>query len=238
MRLVLLETRQLHAQLAPLADAARAQSEAGTARADPALAAQLVALHLQAYRNKRCMLVYHNQRLEWLKSRVWDKAGALALVLDQDQPPNARGDAEVLSIRPLLSHAELEWLRAYAGLLGLYKDTYMDVLDVTLPLATGVGHTRHDGQIQSTRPSPASARSALGSATFAPGASVSVYAATTLPNTIRAPDDLMITVLVTRDAQDVETERGTIQLRAGERLYVRRDEVEALLIRGWLRQVD
>ena len=65
-----------------------------------------------------------------------------------------------------------------------------------------------------------------------------MYAATTPPNALRAPDDLMITVLVTRDAPNVETERGTIQLRAGERLHVRRDEVEGLLLRGWVRQVD
>ena len=48
----------------------------------------------------------------------------------------------------------------------------------------------------------------------------------------------MIYVLVTRNVSDVETERGTIHLRVGERLYVRRDEVEALLLRGWLREID
>ena len=55
---------------------------------------------------------------------------------------------------------------------------------------------------------------------------------------MRPPDDLMISVVVTRDAHSVETERGTLHLRAGERLYVRRDEVEALLLRGWLRETD
>lgn len=227
MRLVLLETRQLHAQLVPLADAARAQSSEGPAAADPALAAQLVSCHLQTYRNKRCMLVYHSQRLEWLKARVWDKAGALPLVLDQDVP-----GASVLSIRPLLDHTELEWLRAYASLVALYKDTYLDTLDVTLPLATGIDTQRRQGQIHATN-----ARSALGGGSFE-AASISVYAQQTPPNTLRAPDDLMITVLVTHDAYDVETERGTMQLRSGERLHVRRDEVEALLLRGWLRQVD
>ncbi|WFD01304.1 DNA replication protein psf1 [Malassezia yamatoensis] len=238
VRLVLLETRQLHTQLAPLADAARSQSADGQSRADPALAARLVSLHLQVYRNKRCLLVYHHQRLTWLRHRVWDKAGALALVLDQDQPASAGSDSERLSIRPLLSHAELDWLRNYTGLIGLYKDTYMDVLDIALPLANGVGNARHDGQIQSTRSASSKTNSLGNGAQFAPGAAVSVYAASTPPNTIRAPDDLMITVLVTRDAQDVETERGTMQLRAGEQLYVRRDEVQALLIRGWLKQVE
>lgn len=222
-----LETRQLHQQLVPLADAARAQSAHGGARADPALAAQLVALHLQAYRNKRCLLVYHAERLAWLKQRVWDKAGALALVLDEE----AHAGADVVSLRPLLSHAELEWLRAYTGLLGLYKDTYLDVLDVTLPLATGAAHARSDAAV------PARARGARSTA-LAPAPAAAVYAATTPPNALRAPDDLMITVLVTRDAPNVETERGTIQLRAGERLHVRRDEVEGLLLRGWVRQVD
>ncbi|KAI3623577.1 PSF1 [Malassezia furfur] len=217
VRLVQLETRQLHQQLVPLADAARAQSAHGGARADPALAAQLVALHLQAYRNKRCLLVYHAERLAWLKQRVWDKAGALALVLDEE----AHAGADVVSLRPLLSHAELEWLRAYTGLLGLYKDTYLDVLDVTLPSR------------RAPRTHAPTRRTAL-----APAPAAAVYAATTPPNALRAPDDLMITVLVTRDAPNVETERGTIQLRAGERLHVRRDEVEGLLLRGWVRQVD
>ena len=55
---------------------------------------------------------------------------------------------------------------------------------------------------------------------------------------MRPPEDLLVTVVATRDARSVETERGTMHLRAGERLRVRRDEVEALLIRGWLRMVE
>ena len=48
----------------------------------------------------------------------------------------------------------------------------------------------------------------------------------------------MLSVLVTRNVSHVETERGTMHLRAGERLHVRRDEVEGLLLRGWLRETD
>lgn len=184
-------------------------------RADAATTARLVTQHLQAYRNKRCLLAYHQQRLDWLRARLWDKAGAVALVLDEDAD----------SIRPLLEPSEIEWLRSYAALVGLYKDAYLDVLDVTLPLATGAAAAE-----------PARARAALGGHFDA--RSGAVYAAPAPPNAVRPPDDLMISVMVTRDAQSVETERGTLHLRAGERLHVRRDEVEPLLLRGWLRETD
>ncbi|WFD20827.1 DNA replication protein psf1 [Malassezia caprae] len=218
VRLALLETRQLHAELAPLAAAARSRAAEGE-RADAATTARLVTQHLQAYRNKRCLLAYHRHRLDWLRSRVWDKAGAVSLVLDEDSPQDAR------SIRPLLEPAELEWLRSYAALVGLYKDAYLDVLDVTLPLATGAAAA-----------APARARAALGG--HFDVRSTAAYTAPTPPNAVRPPDDVMISVVVTRDARSVETERGTLHLRAGERLYVRRDEVEALLLRGWLRETD
>ena len=84
VRLSLLETRQLHAELAPMADAARAEQASGHGQPNAALAARIVTHHLQAYRNKRCLLVYHRERLDWLRARVWDKAGALALVLNED----------------------------------------------------------------------------------------------------------------------------------------------------------
>ncbi|WFD31972.1 DNA replication protein psf1 [Malassezia sp. CBS 17886] len=243
VRQVLAETRQIHNHLALLADRARAQqpaddmplsgASAGDARGDPAVAAQLVSYHLQAYRNKRCLLAYHKQRLDWLKQRVWDKAGALALVLEDD----TGGTAEPVSLRALLGPAELEWLRKYTALLAMYKDTFLDVLDVSLPLASGAHSAATDRaeHIVSTK----RARDALQGEPASFGASaVTAYEAHVPPNSIRAPDDLMVTVLVLRDARDVELERGTMQLRAGERLHVRRDEVEGLLLRGWLRVLE
>ena len=211
VRHVMLETRQLHAELAPMAEAARAEQASGQARPNAALAARLVAYHLQAFRNKRCLLAYHRQRLDWLRARVWDKAGSLSLVLDEG-PEGMRA-----SLRTLLDPTEFEWLRSYAALVALYKDAFLDVLDVTWPIAQGI--------------SPAHAREALGS-------DFRAYAAPVAPNAIRPPEDVMLSVLVTRNVSHVETERGTMHLRAGERLHVRRDEVEGLLLRGWLRETD
>ena len=184
-----------------VAEAARAEQASGQARPNAALAARLVAYHLQAYRNKRCLLAYHRQRLDWLRARVWDKAGSLSLVLDEG-PEGMRA-----SLRTLLDPTEFEWLRSYAALVALYKDAFLDVLDVTWPITQGI--------------SPAHAREALGSDFRAPASSVA-------PNAIRPPEDVMLSVLVTRNVSHVETERGTMHLRAGERLHVRRDEVEGL----------
>ncbi|WFD35096.1 DNA replication protein psf1 [Malassezia cuniculi] len=245
VRAVISETNQLHAQLVPLAAAAREQQERAAADpdappTDPALAAKLVTYHLAVYRNKRCLLVYHNQRIEWLTSRVWSKAGAISLVLDQDADTGIRA-----SIRPLLAPAEVEWLRSYTGLISMYKDTYLDVLDVTLPLSLKTAPAPNDGRIVVNAPPPQKrdeAREALGGAPLhlagAGAPAISVYAAQTPANAIHPPNDIMISVVATRDARNVETERGTMHLHAGEHLRVRRDEVDALLLRGWLKAID
>lgn len=50
----------------------------------------------------------------------------------------------------------------------------------------------------------------------------------------KPPDELMVTVVAMRDAREVMTEMGTLNLRRGERMRVRRNEVEGLIVRGWL----
>lgn len=54
----------------------------------------------------------------------------------------------------------------------------------------------------------------------------------------KPPDELMVTVVATRDAREVMTEMGMLNLRKGERMRVRRNEVEGLIIRGWLEVMD
>lgn len=236
------ETCQLHAQLVPLAAAARehqerAATDPSTPPTDPVLAAKLVTYHLAVFRNKRCLLVYHKQRIEWLTARVWSKAGAISLVLDQDTDTGVR-----TSIRPLLSLAELEWLRNYTSLISMYKDTYLDVLDVTLPLSLNTAPPPYDGRIvvNMAQRNPDGEEEDDGGTSFTAvtAPSISVYEAQIPANSIKPPDDIMISVVATRDARNVETERGTMHLHAGEHLRVRRDEVEALLLRGWLKTLD
>lgn len=52
------------------------------------------------------------------------------------------------------------------------------------------------------------------------------------------PKELMVTVVATRDAREVMTEMGMLNLRRGERMRVRRTEVEGLIVRGWLEVLE
>lgn len=124
----------------------------------------------------------------------------------------------------------------------MYRDTYLDVLDMTLPLSLKTAPAPNDGRIVVNDPQArASAREVLNGGVDLAGAaapSISVYAAQTPANSIQPPSDIMVSVVATRDARNVETERGTMHLHAGEHLRVRRDEVDALLLRGWLKTID
>jgi GINS complex subunit 1 len=50
--------------------------------------------------------------------------------------------------------------------------------------------------------------------------------------------ELMVTVVANVDAKDVQTERGSINLRRGERMRVLRSEVDALITRDWVTVVE
>jgi GINS complex subunit 1 len=50
--------------------------------------------------------------------------------------------------------------------------------------------------------------------------------------------ELMVSVVSHIDAKDVQTERGSITLRRGERMRVLRSEVDGLIVRGWLSVLD
>ena len=52
------------------------------------------------------------------------------------------------------------------------------------------------------------------------------------------PKELMVTVVAQVDAKEVMTEGGTLNLRRGEPMRVRRSEIEPLLVRGWVAIVD
>ncbi|CAO1638370.1 unnamed protein product [Sympodiomycopsis kandeliae] len=224
VRLVLLETRQLNEEigniLSTVPGGAAYASEA--AENDPKLAAQLLTHHLTAQRNKRCLLAYHQHRMDWLKQRFWDRGASIALLLEErDDIKNSSTTKSSSStdLRSKLSPNELNWLREYSSLVTAYKSEYLDILDVALPLSL----SRNSASIADESSSSSSSSAARGqhfSLDFKP------------------PDELMVTVIATRDARDVMTEMGTLNLRKGERMRLRRMEVEGLIVRGWLSVVD
>ncbi|UZJ56222.1 hypothetical protein CBS101457_005542 [Exobasidium rhododendri] len=50
--------------------------------------------------------------------------------------------------------------------------------------------------------------------------------------------ELMVSVVANVDAKDVQTERGSLNLRRGERMRVLRSEVEALIVRDWVAVIE
>lgn len=204
--------RQLQAHNDTLISSYPGGPDAGreAAETDPALGAQLLAHHLSAVRNKRCLLAYHAHRLEWLRARLWERGGSVDLVLEEGTGTPAG------PLRLRLSASEIRALKDYADLVRAYKSEFLDILDLSAPLA---------------RAGDAGA----GGATAGGGAGGSGGSA--LRN-VGPPYELMVTVVARRDARDVMTERGTINLRRGERMRVARAEVEGLIVRGWLAVVD
>jgi len=196
VRLVLLETRQLQAHITTLLE-----SGVSDAESDPALAAQLVTHHLCAQRNKRCLLAYHESRLQFLRQALWNNSGSLTLTLNQtmESPSKMIGHAEEQhsTLRSRLSSTELDYLKKYSQLTLDYKSEFLDIVDVASSLCRS-GHSDDVGPIK----------------------------------------ELMVSVVASVDAKDVQTERGSINLRRGERMRVLRSEVEPLIVRGWVTVVD
>ncbi|EPQ29587.1 uncharacterized protein PFL1_02806 [Pseudozyma flocculosa PF-1] len=184
-RLILLETRQLHAHLTDLVSTSDSS--------DPSVAAQLVTHHLSAHRNKRCLLAYHASRLDSLQTQLWKNGGNLSQTLDDD------------GTRDKLAASEVEYAKKYRDLVNAYKGEFLDVLDLMAPLER---NGREDAGI------------AGAAGEWSP------------------PLDLLVTVVALRDARDVQTDTGSISLRKGERMRVRRSEVEALIVRRWVEVVD
>ncbi|KIY72521.1 GINS complex, Psf1 component [Cylindrobasidium torrendii FP15055 ss-10] len=79
-------------------------------------------------RNKRCLLAYHNHRLERLKDLYWAVGGALPHILsDQD-------------IRSKLSPHEVDFLRKYNGDVMQFRSEFSYELDIT----AGITHPPKD----------------------------------------------------------------------------------------------
>ncbi|CAO1616542.1 unnamed protein product [Parajaminaea phylloscopi] len=250
VRLILLETRQLSQSLSSiLATLPPGLDPTLAAEKDLALGAQLLTLHHAVQRNKRCLLAYHEHRANWLKRKLWEKGGGLALMLEEkDNTASAVGssssstDADRSSaasatlssseLRSRLSPHEINWLRSYADLVTAYKAEFLDIVDVAGPLTSRSASGAGGGQRQTAGGAGSSSGpSSSGTETSGRGGGASSC-------WYGPPLELMVTVVATRDARDVMTEMGTLNLRRGERMRVKRQEVEGLIVRGWLDVVD
>jgi GINS complex subunit 1 len=71
-------------------------------------------------RDKRCLLAYHNHRINLLKDLFWRIGGALPQILSDVQ------------IREKLSPHEVDFMREYAKLVTLWREDLLDVVDLAM----------------------------------------------------------------------------------------------------------
>ncbi|RPD63147.1 hypothetical protein L227DRAFT_415731 [Lentinus tigrinus ALCF2SS1-6] len=157
-------------------------------------------------RNKRCLLAYHQHRLEFLKDLYWSVGGALPLLLSlppaqaQGQPgqEDAQLGAAPQDIRSKLSPHEVDFLRSYAAsLLTLRTEAFSS--------GAGAGN--------------------------GPTEDIDLFAPIAHP-----PKDLQVHVRVVRDCGIVYTELGAIDFKRGHRFLVRRSDIEHLIVQGYLEE--
>lgn len=129
VRLLARETRSLNEQLLA------GQEVLSQIENDDASVCQLTVAALTMRRNKRALLVYHNQRLDLLRDLFWDAgtgsgSSNLSGILSNTSCTST-GD----EVRRNISPAETDFLRSYANLIREYKSAY---IDSTVDLSAGM----------------------------------------------------------------------------------------------------
>ncbi|GJJ11371.1 hypothetical protein Clacol_005603 [Clathrus columnatus] len=159
--------------------------------------------------NRRCLVAYHNHRLEMLRSMYWGTGCALPLTLNPSH------------IRPNLLPAEVDFLREYDELVKGFRDEFKgisgDVEDIGGPFHILSISLRRGVLIQINH---------------AELASVDITSDILTP-----PKDLHVLVRVVKECGTVQTELGAIEFKLGERYSVRRVDIEHLIIQGYLQVV-
>lgn len=129
VRLLARETRSLNEQLLA------GQEVLSQIEDDDASVCQLTVAALTMRRNKRALLVYHNQRLDLLRDLFWDAgigSGSSNLSgLLSATSCTSTGD----EVRRNISPSETDFLRSYSNLVREYKSAY---IDHTVDLSAGM----------------------------------------------------------------------------------------------------
>ena len=113
VRTLIREQRQLEALVSSALDALPGDGDAA------ALAPSFVVHQAALLRNKRCLLAYHQHRMNMLKSLYWSKGAALPPLLTNPR------------IRANLAPHEVDFLREYNTMVVDFRADFTDELDIT-----------------------------------------------------------------------------------------------------------
>jgi GINS complex subunit 1 len=215
IRQVALETRQLdHSIQSITASHSREQLQA-----DQGLLCNLTVQHLSARRNKRCLMAYHLGRVEKVKEMYWEAGGGLAHLLASDMGSSSldgpvEGNTNGTNNNPQHNNNNNPKSTTTTNMNG---DNTLDLRSRLSPHELDFLRSYNDLILSYKTPYLD---------TLDLSSSIS-----------QPPKDLYVDVQVVKDCGVVFTENGQVEFLKGLRYMVRRNDVERLIVQGFLVEV-
>ncbi|GAA5905742.1 DNA replication protein PSF1 [Sporobolomyces salmoneus] len=179
------------------------------ARPTPGVSAELIVSALALARNKRALYVYHQERIETIKDKFWEKGGvasnAFAQGMETRQNMTTFDEAFAKGYSDLCLQFKTSW---YGGSSRRERDEFME--------------DEEDEEEEDELVQLMDAVDLFGGGTD-----------------IAPPKDLMVDVRVTKDMGEVELLSGNrINLEKGKQYFLPREDVEAMVVSGAVELVE
>jgi hypothetical protein len=178
----------------------------------PGVSAELTISALALNRNKRALLVYHQQRVETIKEKFWEAGGVLS---------SAFGAGT--ETRRNMTTTDEAFAKGYADLCLAYKTSFFASGSSTKPAYDPFGMDEDLEEEEDEDPTCLmDAVDLLGGGTA-----------------IAPPKELMVDVRAMKDVGEVELLSGNrVNLRAGQQYFLAREDVEMMVVKGEVEVVE
>ena len=210
VRLVLRESHSLADDLAHASEIFTSQVEP-----DQGNIAELTISALALQRNKRSLLVYHQQRMGVIKDKLWDAGGLMGAAF----PVGSDGRAHMAPLDEVFA-------KAYESVLFEYRNALLPAEDppheVSKRAPYGPKLDQNGNSIMKKRYRLFDATDILSGGTEG----------------LDPPTEIFVNVRVMKEVGDIETKKGKLSLTKGSQYYLVREEVENLLVQGFLEVID
>lgn len=200
-----------------LADGLKVAGEVFSSQLEPdeGHIAELTISALALARNKRALLVYHQQRVDTIRDTLWNAGGLVGAAFP------AGTDA-----RAHMAPIDETFAKAYEAILFDYRNALLPAEDppheISKRAPYGPKRDQHGNIVMKKRYRLFDATDLLSGST----------------ESIEPPKELFVNVRVIKEVGDVATKKGTLSLTKGSQYYLVRDEVENLIVQGFLEVID
>ena len=210
IRLILRESYALSDDLAR-----RTAAYGSQANPDEGSAAELTISALALYRNKRSLLVYHQQRMEVIRDKLWETGGLMGAAF----PVGSDGRAHMAPLDEVFA-------KAYESVLFEYRNALLPAEDppheVSIRAPYGPKVDQNGNLVMKKRYRLIDATDILSGGTEG----------------LEPPTEIFVNVRVMKEVGEVETKKGKLSLTKGSQYYLVREEVENLLVQGFLEVIE